>query len=949
MSEQEASFMIDEDSVACKLECATTFPIQSNGVIKLRRLPVVIGEEISDFVLIAKAYSIECYELYDEERHLSRIASIGMEKHIVDVIIDVPTSSVFVLCSDGSVMVTIFAHKEEDGSFSFSSWKEITVGDQKSRCPVKLLHFNNSITVVYLEDEILFINPATHHLIMYEYMGIHLASCSIGSTLYLYLDSRELYTLVFDDEFNLVHSNASHPQHDILSLHMMNEKVAYVTTDSSIVIEEDKKTTRQVLVQTGNQYISEISFLDDVIYACTESGDIYSILKDEQQEYTTVNLYSKLGIDQFCLLNNNQTMLGYSPSGEVLYIPLSPDMSDEEPQPTVLLSNVSNIIDFDLRDDNFVVASSGSLSEVRDGISCKITSLTDESSQGINRIFTLSSSNGEYIILSFFNQTKVLKVLEDSIEDFNQEIFDVNHPTIFADKISESHLVQITHNEIRIMDNEMSRLILSHQSNKSIAITCQNSIYLSVENKLVCLQFVNDQLNEVFNMALENDVSCIYATDGVTIASTYAGNVHFLSGNSITKTLDINEYCTDTNIVESIYSNTDEQLILGLRDGHALFFNKYIFVKRIKLGNVPVQLKEYDSRSLVAVSNDVYFMELKENVTVTNINIKEQLLCIQKFDVTGFENSMLCLTSDCKVKILNIERDNHQPNVKVLSPHDYQRVCTCEDRSMLCVSKGYRNLELVNSNNQVTTLYQSSGEKIYSVLEIKNHDEESLSANQTKNILVGTQTVKAASIIMNQDPSSGSLGYLHLLKYSDIKGSVSCEHVASVELPFIVYSIAQFDKTRILAGCGNRLILFTLNDSEISITDQAVVRHFVSSISVYGNLIAITDRKDGLLFFTIIEGKLTFLRNTSLHLEPLSSATCQFINQQNIITIDRNNQLIIWGISQNINTPSQISAVKKLKHVTRELALKVKVLSNTKCAYVTISGTICYLDFNLEK
>ncbi|KAG2387670.1 hypothetical protein C9374_001264 [Naegleria lovaniensis] len=737
-------------------------------------------------------------------------------------------------------------------------------------------------------------------------------------------------------------------QKDLISLHPIdNDHVIAVTDDSTLLYLDIIKIDRAIVVNTKGQLISDLCVNGNSCHFCTEHGDIYTMV-----EYQAPSLrFENSHIDHICVPSSNNFMIGYCCASNVYYFPLN----SESNNPIKLLSNISRVVDFEKRDDEYILASPTALTSVKKGISCRTSSLTDESYEGLDKLFTINDGSDKYIILSFFNQSKVLRVQEDSIEDYStQQAFNLNDSTLYASEILDRFILQVTPKETRIMNHEMTQLLGTVTSSKSLATSYNNMIYQSFENKVTGYLVSEDgNINEKFSIAVDNDISSIYAyRDGELIVSTYSGLVYSLSSTHaiITNTLDINEYCIDTNITESILMVKD-MLFIGLRDGNILCFDSSRLIRKYKLGNYPVQLhKSYHDDSLIATSNLSYFITLAPHeFNISNLIIHEQILSMQNFNL-GFESSLLCLTGDNKIKIIIIEPESFQPSVTEIAVGDYQRVVALEENLLLVVSSNYGKLQIMNEANDLMTIHHFQSEQIYSVMPWHSANEEDIN-KKIKYIVVGSKHIqrKVNPIVMNTDPTRSSLGNIHLLKMATSNNKYTCSHVASMELPYMVYCLSQLNSQYFVAGYGDRLGLFEVaSDGVMKLIDQANVRNFVNSVSVSNGLIAITDRYDGLLFFTVQEGKLLYLYNLTSQLQPLNCATCQFINPNTIASMDRNHQLIIWqikypatSISQNPNT---ISVVEKQRYQTKELALKIRALPNNKLFYVTVTGSVCSLE-----
>ncbi|EFC44233.1 predicted protein [Naegleria gruberi] len=742
----------------------------------------------------------------------------------------------------------------------------------------------------------------------------------------------------FNEEYSLIESEKIKSPFDIISLHTSESKIIAITADSRII---DIETLDQLLKIETDQYISDYHLLQKG-YLCTEHGDIYSI--DGNQANM---LYSKLGVDKICKSSQEANFLiGYSSVSDLIYIPLEESMTDL--QPRSLLPNISYVIDFDKKGDDFIIATPKRLCSVKKGMSCRVTSLTDESYDGIDNVFTPTT---DFIILSFVNQSKVLRISEDSIDECNNNVFESSQATFYCNQILNSFILQVTATEMRLMDLQLSTLLSSIKINSTVITSKANNIYVSYENKITKFEVSQEgQITESFSITLDRDISSMRATDGNhLIASTYSGIIYFISGNTISKTIDINSQQIETNIVESIFY-TGSLLLLGLRDGHLLVYDIDQLIKKFKLGDVPVQLRETFDDIIIAVSNNCYYISVDSsmNLNISNLLVNDHILSVQNFNVTGYENSLLCLSSDSKIKVISIETTNFQPMIKeIYSNEDCQRVhVNEEDNSIIYVCNNYSSLRYIDDSKETLTLYTfPPSEKIYSITSFKVKNDDSHDSNF---VIVGTKyTRHHNNIIMNKDPTSLSHGLLHVLKLGKVSDSYKCEHVGSCELPYMVYSIKQYNSQYLLVGYGERLGLFYFDQKEMKLVDQASVRHFVNSIDICDNLICITDRFDGLLFYIIQEGKFYYLSNVSLRLDALNSSTCRFINSKRLATIDRSHQLIIWRIN-NINTSTHtISLSKEKSFDTKELALKVIPISNHQLFYITLNGSINYL--NIEE
>ncbi|KAG2387671.1 hypothetical protein C9374_001265 [Naegleria lovaniensis] len=143
--------------------------IQSNSILR-----IALFEQNEDiYVLIAKEYSLECFLLFEEEKHLSKCCSMPSldGKQIIDFLLS--KNTIFVLCLDGTILITTLIF-QEDGSITCSTWKELSnnrSSSSNSHPPVKLLSLNdNTIVVMYLQNEMRFVNTDTFDVVSFESM-----------------------------------------------------------------------------------------------------------------------------------------------------------------------------------------------------------------------------------------------------------------------------------------------------------------------------------------------------------------------------------------------------------------------------------------------------------------------------------------------------------------------------------------------------------------------------------------------------------------------------------------------------------------------------------------------------------------------------------------------------------------------------------------------------------
>lgn len=260
----------------------------------------------------------------------------------------------------------------------------------------------------------------------------------------------------------------------------------------------------------------------------------------------------------------------------------------------------------------------GSLRVIRSGIGIEEQAEIDLKNVRSLFAFSLNSSVDNYLVVAFNQNTHLLKINEEELEETkiegNQTIshancvcvsgFELQKSTLFAGVLSQSgNLLQITESSINLIDKDCNLLTsLNIQVSLCSVNIFSGQILLAIRNKLIYMQTHESTFQNMAELEFPRDISCI---DLALI-----GNLDRLSGQR--------QLTLDDNAPSPF-------ITVGLWDDSTIFLYKLADNKLEKLNETTV-VRDVLSRSVLLTRMDrvIYLMVALGNGSLHYYQFNEQ-------------------------------------------------------------------------------------------------------------------------------------------------------------------------------------------------------------------------------------------------------------------------------------------------------------------------------------
>jgi hypothetical protein len=696
----------------------------------------------------------------------------------------------------------------------------------------------------------------------------------------------------------------------------------------------------------------KIYFVDELneLYSCTVNGN-------ELGQVETVPCNFTSSVDKLLLVHEQDDLQMFITSG-----PFS-DLSMHEVdggvyQKLYSVPNTAVVTDFEDKYENqtssdqrqYIVASQGQgepdkLRIIGKGIGTNATTLSEQSYEGINGLWTLTS-NGSYkfIIMSFLNVTRILLNGEESIENLNESGFEMNDTTIDCARVGDNLYIQVTPKAVILVQfrdekDQIGREISRWKAQSTSTITTcsidSTSILISLTNTnaVIELKVHNCSLVHDSAISIQSDVSCIHQNGLYAAIGTYDHHVTLYKKDdkwNQTTRISLEEYTSDRlGIAGSLILDIERAYIfIGMRDGTCVispFSNNQPTVRR--LGIHPVRLVKTHDR-IVALSNfswSIAFDTIRHQYDLLPIDIDDVLfLCPFSYEE---RDALLCVKKDNTIDVVTLNTAERM-NIKS---------CAISEPCKRVLLIKEKHIAIVLSNNQLIVLnlllqQQDPDYVTYvNIFDTQQENEVPLSITQwNDDIVVGTKRNQASRYNQLNEERIGApdsdCGRVYVIS---IKISIQAENVfeysirTKLDLPGAAYAVATYDDKHIITSAGNRFIMCTLVEEKLVAIAQNNTRSFVHSISCGTSRICVTDRYDGALFFVFDQEKsLNMLQCDRAGIGGeynRTAANVTMIDDDLVAGIDRAGSFFMLAYQQEVQ---QVLTV--CYHYLGEIATKVK-------------------------
>ncbi|CAM0140049.1 unnamed protein product [Umbelopsis sp. WA50703] len=382
-------------------------------------------------------------------------------------------------------------------------------------------------------------------------------------------------------------------------------------------------------------------------------------------------------------LNDGMLFVG-SAYGDSQLVQLNTEKNDEGDYVNILdeMPNLGPITDFAVVDlekqgQAQVITCSGagtdgSLRIIQNGVGVNIQATLEI--PGVKNVFSLrpsyASDNEDKLIVSFIEQTKVLKQIGDELHEIEAYSgYDLTRPTLATINTVEDKVVQITDNCVRLMEPFENGDLLDEYSTESgthitIAATNSNRCAISTgEGTLIVLEYSTGKLVKQGLMKLDNEIACIhinqfpleYKDDVIVVGFWTSMRAQLLSARdfNVIATIELGGDIIPRSIVLTEFEK-ELFLLIALGDGQLFNFQvdpltfQLSNQKKVSIGTQPLNLNTFSANGnthvFAASDRPTVIHSSNHKIRYSDVNLKD-MSNITAFRNESFENCIAFTTS----------------------------------------------------------------------------------------------------------------------------------------------------------------------------------------------------------------------------------------------------------------------------------------------------------------
>nr|AVV64025.1 CPSF A subunit region family protein [Anisakis simplex] len=283
----------------------------------------------------------------------------------------------------------------------------------------------------------------------------------------------------------------------------------------------------------------------------------------------------------------------------------------------------------------------GSLRVIRNGIG--IEELASVDLAGVKSLFALNveCEAHNYLIVGFVDETHILKISEEDLEDTQLNGFTTTEPTLWAGTLKNGALVQITPTKVTmVLKNEIS----NWTPTSSISVVSMNELsgqlVLGCGNQLNYLM-IADQIKLIASVECEYEVACVdISSVGTESESKLCALAYWTDMSVALRSLPdlkeiVREKCGGEMLARSLLISQMEgnvYLLVALGDGTLYYYRIDMKTgaltepKKATLGTQPILLKKFTSRGIRNVfacsDRPTVIYSSNQKVVFSNVNLK---------------------------------------------------------------------------------------------------------------------------------------------------------------------------------------------------------------------------------------------------------------------------------------------------------------------------------------
>uniref|UniRef100_A0A914DYF9 DNA damage-binding protein 1 n=1 Tax=Acrobeloides nanus TaxID=290746 RepID=A0A914DYF9_9BILA len=369
-----------------------------------------------------------------------------------------------------------------------------------------------------------------------------------------------------------------------------------------------------------------------------------------------VELIGDISIPECLVYLDNSVVFVGSKFGDSQLIRLSSEPVDLETNSFVVvldsypnLGPIRDLVIINADGQNQVVTCSGGFKEgslriIRSGIGIEEHANVELS--GVKALFTLRflSELDNYLVASFIDETHLLKLNGEELEDTEINGFDVNAPTLWAGSISSEQILQITNKNVSIVST--NGVVVSWNCPSKISLCSVNAptgqIALASSATIYYLEVVGDQLNLVAETVCEFEIACIdispiHENDTSKLCAVGFWTEMSVALYSISPQFKriVREKITGDVLPRSLLILTMEEivyLLVALGDGTLYYYQIDMETgslngqKKVTIGTQPTMLRKFKSRDVANVfacsDRPAVIYSSNQKLSFSNVNLR---------------------------------------------------------------------------------------------------------------------------------------------------------------------------------------------------------------------------------------------------------------------------------------------------------------------------------------
>jgi DNA damage-binding protein 1 len=528
----------------------------------------------------------------------------------------------------------------------------------------------------------------------------------------------------------------------------------------------------------------------------------------------------------------------------------------------------------------------GSIRVIRNGIG--VTEQASVEMPGVKGMWRLKSepedNHDRYLVQAFINETRILGINQDEMEEIEIPGFEGDRETLFASTIGPngvstggSYLVQVTDAAINLVSCSTLRRVDTYTPPSKITVANGNEtgqLVIACGNILTYLTVEKSKFTVTKSITLENEVSCIDCTpftappaanaddamvdvtspqttsDLVLIGLWNDNTLRLLTLPALDSPLTITLETQARSVIMATLEGKDV-LMVGLGDGSLVSYELDSDLlttsnrKKVSLGTQPITLSMFNSAvgsQCVFAASDRPTVVYSSNgkVCFANVNLSGEVCYVCPFNCEMFPNC-LALASETELTIGTID-DIQKLHIQTWKLGEGPRkiVHHAATRTFVVTVDGPDSPaggeDVIETSHTVVFLNDSTFD------EIMRHKLEPFEVSLSLcNVSLADEAgdlhsfVAVGTAVAHPDEEEPTEGRILLFKITqnDETGVTTVRLAAEKSVRGGVYSLCNFKGTKLAAGVNSKVSVFKFKDGDGSSPE------LVNECSLHGHILAL--------------------------------------------------------------------------------------------------------------